>query len=408
MLSYSHCLIISEPHSGLASIGLETSQTLRTQYPSWLTNLGASFIFRFAWTGDPVDLENAISNKQRAIELTPPGHADLPSWLCNLGISFWFRFNHTQSSEHLDQTISTFCASATQIVGSPFVRLKAAKLWAKLSPSDNPEAFGFAIELLSHVAGLEQTVHKRHSNLIDESNLTASATAAAINVEKLSTALEWLEQGRCLVWNQIQYLRTPVDQLRAYDPALADQFTKVANALEASGSRRQSSDICSEETMSQMIDAQRESQKHVQLTKDWTLLLEKIHALPDFENFLRPPKAASLFSGLPLDAIIIVLNIHEDKCDALALVSGTDTPLHFLLPNFSMQQAVQLRDDLRTYLKWKGMRMRDMDRLSSPAALSKEGIMYKVLRDMWEHLAKPVLDTLGYNLVRCIFHSPIV
>ena len=85
--------------------------------------------------------------------------------------------------------------------------------------------------------------------------------------------------------------------------------------------------------MSRMIDAQRESQMHVELTKDWTLLLEKIHALPDFQNFLRPPKAASLFSGLPPNGAVIIFNIHEDKCDALALVSGTDAPLHIPLPN---------------------------------------------------------------------------
>ena len=94
-------------------------------------------------------------------------------------------------------------------------------------------------------------------------------------------------------------------------------------------------------------------------------------------------------------------------CNALALVPGTDTPLHIPLLNFSMQQAVQLRDDLRTYLKWKGMRMRDMDRLGPPAGFSEEGIMYKVLRDIWEHLANPVLDALGYNLVRYLSHSPI-
>ena len=205
----------------------------------------------------------------------------------------------------------------------------------------------------------------------------------------------------------IQHLCTPVNQLRAYDPALADQFVKVGNALEASGSRRESLNIFSEKTMSRMIDAQRESQVHFELAKDWTRLLEKIHALPEFQDFLRPPKAASLLSGLPPNGTVIIFNIHKDKCDALALVSGTDTPLHIPLPNFGMQQAVQLRDGLRTFLKWQNMRMRDMDRLGPPAVLSKEGIMYEVLRDMWEHLAKPVLDALAYNLVRCLSHSPI-
>ena len=48
-----------------------------------------------------------------------------------------------------------------------------------------------------------------------------------------------------------------------------------------------------------------------------------------------------------------------------------------------------------------------MDRLGPPAAFSEEGIMNKVLRDMWEHLAKPVLDALEYNLVRYLSRSTI-
>ena len=87
---------------------------------------------------------------------------------------------------------------------------------------------------------------------------------------------------------------------------------------------------------------------HIELAKDWTSLLEEIRALPDFQNFLRPPTATSLLSGLPRNGAVIIFNIHKDKCDALALVSGTDTPLYIPLPNFSMQQAIQLLDDLRT------------------------------------------------------------
>ena len=88
------------------------------------------------------------------------------------------------------------------------------------------------------------------------------------------------------------------------------------------------------------------------------------------------------------------------------------TLLHWsqaLMPRFishsqtSMQQTVQLRDDLRKYLKWKGMHMRETHRLGCV-----EAIIYKVFRDMWKQLAKPVLDALGYNLVRCLSHSPIV
>ena len=53
------------------------------------------------------------------------------------------------------------------------------------------------------------------------------------------------------------------------------------------------------------------------------------------------------------------------------------------------------------------MCMGDLVRLGHLPAL-EEMIMYNVLRDVWEHLVKPILDALGYNLVHCLSHSPIV
>ena len=61
---------------------------------------------RFEWTGDLADIENAIYNNQRAVELTPPGHADLPARLRNLGNSFESRFEHTGDLAGIENAIS--------------------------------------------------------------------------------------------------------------------------------------------------------------------------------------------------------------------------------------------------------------------------------------------------------------
>jgi hypothetical protein len=50
-----------------------------------LNNLGNSFQSRFEHTGDLADISNAISYQQKAVHLTPEGHADMPGWLNNLG-----------------------------------------------------------------------------------------------------------------------------------------------------------------------------------------------------------------------------------------------------------------------------------------------------------------------------------
>jgi hypothetical protein len=55
--------------------------------------LEASFQSRFEHTGDLADISDAISYQQKAVHLTPEGHADMPSWLNNLGIHFKVALN---------------------------------------------------------------------------------------------------------------------------------------------------------------------------------------------------------------------------------------------------------------------------------------------------------------------------
>ena len=373
--------------------------------PSRLNNIGGAFESRFRRTGDLADLENAISNFQRAIELTPHGHADMPPWLSNLGNAFVSRFQYTREPGHLDQAISAYRSSATHITGAPSLRLHAAKTWARLSQlslnADTLEAFRTAIELLAQVAGLEQTVSKRYTNLGDASNLAMSASAAAIDAGQIETAVEWLEQGRCLVWNQIQQLRTPVENLRAHSPSLADRFLRIATELETFGSRQMKSITSSEADISQMITAQDETQRHVELAKEWTELLDEIRALPGYSDFLHPPTCSNLFADLPLDGTVVIFNIHMDRCDALALIFSTNVPLHISLPNFTHKRAVELRDSLGAYLKEQGVRMREGERAGRPFKQQKEdtqeSVIHTVLREIWENVVKLILDALAYN-----------
>jgi len=376
--------------------------------PSRLNNLGNSFLSRFEHAGKLEDLESAISTLQKAIQLTPDAHAHMASLLNNLANSLFTRFKATENLEDIFQAISVLRLSATQSTGKPSIRLIAARTWAVFAgilgnSQLTFDAFSVAIGLLPQVAGLEQTIDKRHQTLLDISDITASATAAAINNNKLETALAWLEQGRCLVWNQINHLRTPADDLRAYDPSLADRFLRVAHELEASGSRQEQHATFVEGAITQIISLQEESLKHVYLAKEWNELLQEIRALPQFQDFLQPPQVSNLLSRLPLDGPIVVFNVHQDRCDALALIPGLDSPVHIPLKTFSLQQAIQLCKGIHQYLTDHHVRQREGDRGTFRLNLQNpEGIMYKVLRELWEHVAKPILGTLGY-LVCSIF-----
>ena len=234
-----------------------------------------------------------------------------------------------------------FRLSATSRSGPPHVRLTAAKKWATFShpsfssPSEILEAHSCIIQLLSLISGFESTIQRRHQTLIDTSQLSLAASAAALSLDHPDKALEWLVEGRCIVWNQINQLRTPVNELHSHDQGLAERFTILSSKLENAGLRTDLRRKQTELSMDDKISLEDETRMHLKHAKDWEELLTTIRNIPQFQDFLQPRKCADIMSSLPKAGSIVVINIHTDRCDALALVAGADNPFHIPLPNFS-------------------------------------------------------------------------
>lgn len=150
-----------------------------------------------------------------------------------------------------------------------------------------------------------------------------------------------------------------------------------------------------------MIASQDENRKHVELAKEWQQLLDKIRAIHQFSDFLRPPTTSSLFSDLPSNSTVVIFNIHEVRCDAFALISGADEPIHIPLSTFSHKRATELYDNLCVYLKGKNVRMREDERAirqwKRQAQGTQESVMHRVLRELWKDVVQPVFNTLVYD-----------
>ncbi|KDR81163.1 hypothetical protein GALMADRAFT_136203 [Galerina marginata CBS 339.88] len=376
--------------------------------PLRLNNLGLSFANRFERTKESADITEAIIVQLKAVSLVPEGHADGPRWLNNLGDSFQTRFESLGEIDDIHAAILRYSQAATYSTGRPATRLSAARKWAKLCQKFNRsqllDAYRTAIHLLSQVAGLEQTIESRHTNLLDISNISCSAAASAFDLGNPELAVEWLEEGRCLVWSQLNSLRTPLDALRAHDPAVAEEILKVSRALENAGSRGELAISPLEATMEQKMTIQDEATSHIKLAKKWDKLLTDIRAIPDFEDFLRPPLFSNLIKHLPDSGAVVVINVHELRCDALALVSTTDKPLHIPLPDFSHEKADNLRKELREHLRSSGLRMREYNPDESDGRMpvrykasgSRVGVIQAILQKLWSWVVKPIVEALGY------------
>ncbi|KAH6915569.1 CHAT domain-containing protein [Coprinopsis sp. MPI-PUGE-AT-0042] len=359
--------------------------------PGFLNNLGCSLQCCFECTGDLSDIAEAISAQRRAVQLTPEGHADLPARLSNLGNSFLCRFKCTHSGKDLVASISSYKSAATSSFGPPQIRLKAARIWAQLLNQHHPEsidtlhAFDTALTLIALIAGLEESVRGRYAQLQDICGIALEAASAAFSLGRADKALEWLEQGRCVVWSQLSNLRTPIDDLRLHNSQLAQSVADVSKQLETAGSSRGQSHI--NLPMSDKISLEDEARAHLKLARQWDDLLKTVRSIPGFESFLLPLPCSSLLQHLPPSGPVVIINVDKQRCDAIALLAGLEEPLHIPLPNFSLEKANRYQDEEAS---GRGVRCPKDKTMQSQ-------VVREILRDLWHEVLSPILNALGVD-----------
>ncbi|KAF6741879.1 CHAT domain-containing protein [Ephemerocybe angulata] len=385
--------------------------------PGRLNNLGASLDSLFKRTGEVQHLAEAILNRRKAAELTPSGHAGMPSSLNNLGKSLESLFEHTGDCHARDEAISFYQSSATYTSGSPHTRLRAARNWIQSlnryhpSSPDILSAFDTAIHLITLTATLEQTLHRRYTELQYSSGLPLQAASTAFTHHRVDKALEWLEQGRCLVWGQLTNLRRPLDDLRDHHSHLSDSVMEVSRQLELAGSSRVMPRAGMSLSEKRSLDEQ--ARDNFDLAQRWDNLLDKVRALPGFETFLKPLPWYTLLQHLPESGYVVVINVDEQRCDAIAMRAGQDQPLHIALPDFSLERCEQYRKDLLVQLQSYNL----LDRGRADVTESEEGgmkrsiqsvslrgkrgepVIQAILRGLWKTVVKPILQRLEVSRI---------
>ncbi|PVF91494.1 hypothetical protein CPB86DRAFT_878492 [Serendipita vermifera] len=345
---------------------------------SYLGNLGASLRNRSIRLGNLIDLDNAIKNEEQALKLTPKSHSNRATRVYNLSICFLDRFNRFHDLDDAKMAILHSSSATMSPDGPPTIRFKTVDLWIKLASRINHDsllaAYGCALDLMPLVAWLGPPIADRHQHLIKIGGITRDAAAAAISAKQYDKALEWLEQGRSIVWNQVLHLRTPVDDLREVDCRLADQFLRVSRLLER---RSQPAGFSDREAEALSIE-------------------EEIRSLPDFKNFFRPPSLSQLTNAAH-NGLVVIFNIAKTRCDALALLPELDDVIHIPLPDITTAKITELRDELKDHLYSSGIRMRDTRAATNFTDDSNEENCKRVLAELWNRVVKPILDALAFS-----------
>ncbi|KAG8737444.1 hypothetical protein FRC10_008179, partial [Ceratobasidium sp. 414] len=390
----------------LKNIVLSHSPQDHALRPSWLSDLGISYRGRFKLAGETADIEKAIEHGHQAVILAPIGHTDRAEWLLDLGKSYRAHSERTGSLESINAATHSFRDSSKAPVGHPVIRMEAARQWANMAGSQNEssvlDAYTQLISLIPQVIWLGATVGRRYKDVASAGGIATEAAAVAIEFKAYELALEWLEEGRSIVWNQLLQLRAPIEELRSAHPELAGKLQRLATELEYSSQISAGSDI--------IYPTEQFAQQRRRSAQDWEKVLEQVRNLPGFNNFLRPKKAADLFRATESIDALVVVNVHERRCDALVLQSESTDIMHIPLPAFSYNTAVELRTQLLTSLKLADVRTR----------AQRQPVYYRdqtgdcfesILETLWVDVVEPVLNALGYlrrtpngrlpHLVRC-------
>ncbi|KAF8193139.1 CHAT domain-containing protein [Mycena galopus ATCC 62051] len=366
--------------------------------PSFLSNLGNSLLHRFKQLSNLSDINNSILISKNSVQLTPDSHPDKPSLLNNLGNSFLCRFQQLGDHDDLLQAISQYSLAAKSTTGPAYVRFNASSMWALVAQMcQHPsllQAYTVALDLLPKLAWLGLSITDRHYHISKAGKVVRDAAAAAITACQYNQAVEWLEQGRSIIWGQLLQLRSPMDTLKHHHPDLAENLRILSNRLEGAGTRQSSLEQTNTGIQHSLQSIAKEYHSYA-LERDE--LIQKIRGLEGFERFLLP-KTLSQLSSAAKGGPVIILNISETRCDALILLPGLDDEaIHVPLPHFTPKDGQAYYDSLRQLTAAGRNISCYTDRLIAHRVgdMPPEEKFKHILSELWQRVAYPVLDALA-------------
>ncbi|MBP2330763.1 CHAT domain-containing protein [Kibdelosporangium banguiense] len=191
-------------------------------------------------------------------------------------------------------------------------------------------------------------------------------------------ALEGIEDGRAMMLSNAFNTRRELDNLRRADPELAEEFIVV---------RQRATDFYQPGAPP---PAAEDIEKWRALSAEWTVLSERVKALPDFDRFLMPlPMGATDLQPAAAEGPVVTINVNPRRCDAIVLsTSGTRL---VALPGLNA-------DDLQERSERFHSALSDAE--------ARETVLQETLGWLWDVIAEPVLTKLALPQGSRLWWSP--
>lgn len=338
------------------------------QVSAWLAR-------RYGCTKSIADIDRAIEFAQEALRATEIDSPRRLTALNHLGCTLVAKMEQSESVDDIKPFLSIFKDGWNCPIAPPSQRILSIELVVYLLDLDSDwegssTLMETAVQLLPFVSPRSLKHADRQHQLKIHNGLPSRATAYALRDHREpSDALKTLEFGRGIVASFLIDLRGDVSYLEEQHPQLAAEFIRLRDRLDTPADNNALWES------SKAFYLESEQKKRREAEKRLSEILEEIRAQPGLSGFLRPLSEEALRAAADLGPLIIV-TIDSFRCDAFLVESHQIRVLH--LPDLTLEDVEKHVKGLQT------------SRLSSSYVTS-------TLEWLWDTIAGPCLDGLGYN-----------
>jgi tetratricopeptide (TPR) repeat protein len=200
------------------------------------SNLGAALRLRFIREPGPEVLNRSIEAGVIAVDSTDVHHRDRAGRLMNLAYSYLDGYHRFGNRELAERAMAALVEASSTTSGPPAIRTETAIQGAEIAVRigrvhEAADGYRTAIGLLPRLAWPGLARDAQEQVLRRTQGLPADAAAAMVSTGRRDHAVELLDQGRAVLWNQFLSLRSPMTALEQVAPHLAGRLRAVAQEL---------------------------------------------------------------------------------------------------------------------------------------------------------------------------------
>ncbi len=399
---------------------LETTEPEDPRIARHSNSLGVALLDRFRMSREADDLDEALAHLHRAYRRTESGTMARARVLCNLVSALEAGPDGPDAPggprrEGRHERLPSLASLRRELGRTPGVsaleRLAAASAGGRAAAAAEGPAAGYQ-DLATAVTLLPQALwgHRRQTAaeargqmldlLSEHAGLASEAAACALEAQQATRAVELLEHGRAVLWEQHLRDRSPREELAASTNAFAggllermdrvragldelassgDSAVRDAARRALRGDARMDADRWGHPWRRDALGAEAADWSPGRLEQEWESLAEEAQLLLGHRTFVGPDYRADIRPAAG-EGPVVYVNVSPWRCDAMIVTREDDGARHLPLVDLS---AAEAEEWARRYLL--AMTRRDADR---------EDVVRNLLDWLWRTVVRPVLDVL--------------